>query len=128
LPVTAAIAACLVAEGYSDDELRQLRSGCVEIRQKPRFLLLKGDISGMQDFIYTVTSKGAAKGLRGRSVYLQLLTEVIANWILRRLILPFVNLLYQGGITIRGCRMRCGLGTNPSWNERVERAQFAKLQ
>lgn len=97
LRVTAAIAACLESDGCSEDELKQLRSGASEIRQKPRFLLLKGDISGIQDFIYTITSKGAAKGLRGRSVYLQLLAEAVAHWILRRLELPFVNLLYQGG-------------------------------
>ncbi len=97
LRVTAAIAACLETEGISDDELKQIRSGVFEARRKPRFLLLKGDISGIQDFIYTITSKGAAKGLRGRSVYLQLLTEVIALWLLRRLQLPFVNLLYHGG-------------------------------
>lgn len=97
LRVTAAIAACLEAEGCSDDELKQIRSGASEAREKPYFLLLKGDISGIQDFIYTITSKGAAKGLRGRSVYLQLLTEVVALWILHKLELPFVNLLFQGG-------------------------------
>lgn len=97
LRVTAAIAACLEAEGCSDDELKQIRPKGSEARQKPRFLLLKGDISGIQDFIYTITSKGVAKGLRGRSVYLQLLTEAVVSWILRRLNLSFVNLLYQGG-------------------------------
>lgn len=97
LRVTAAIAACLEAEGLSEEELKQIRSGDSRARARPLFLLVKGDISGIQDFIYTITSKGAAKGLRGRSVYLQLLTEIIAQWILRKLNLPFVNLLYHGG-------------------------------
>lgn len=97
LRVTAAIAACLHHERCSEDELNKIRKGAPEERGKERFLLLKGDISGIQNFIYTITSKGAAKGLRGRSVYLQILTEVIANWILERLQMPFVNLLYQGG-------------------------------
>nr|BAL57700.1 CRISPR-associated protein, Csm1 family [uncultured Acetothermia bacterium]BAL59384.1 CRISPR-associated protein Csm1 family [Candidatus Acetothermum autotrophicum] len=97
LRVTAAITACLEAEGCSEDALKQLRSKDSQLRQQPLFLLLKGDISGIQGFIYTITSKGAAKGLRGRSVYLQLLTEAVARWILRRLDLPFVNLLYHGG-------------------------------
>ncbi len=97
LRVTAAIAACLEAEDCSDDELKQIRSRVSEAWQKPRFLLLKGDISGIQDFIYTITSKGAAKGLRGRSVYLQMLTEVISLWLLHRLGMPFINVLYQGG-------------------------------
>ena len=30
------------------------------------FTLVGGDIPGIQDFVYTITSKGAAKGLRGR--------------------------------------------------------------
>ncbi len=97
LRVTAAIAACLEAEGLSEEELKQIRSGNPQARTRPLFLVVKGDISGIQDFIYTITSKGAARGLRGRSVYLQLLTEIIARWILRKLSLPFVNLLYHGG-------------------------------
>lgn len=97
LRVTAAIAACLQAEGLSERELKQIRAGDPQARALPLFLLVKGDISGIQNFIYTITSKGAARGLRGRSVYLQLLTEIIAMWILRKLSLPFVNLLYHGG-------------------------------
>src|SRR5690606_23450023 len=44
-----------------------------------------------------ITAKGAAKGLRGRSLYLQLLTEAIARWILREMGLPITNLVYVGG-------------------------------
>ncbi|MEM2001877.1 MAG: type III-A CRISPR-associated protein Cas10/Csm1 [Candidatus Methanomethylicaceae archaeon] len=97
LRVTAAIASCLEAEGLSQETLQQIRSGDAQARKCHRFLLVRGDISGIQDFIYTITSKGAARGLRGRSVYLQLLTEIIAHWILRKLDLPFVNILYHGG-------------------------------
>lgn len=97
LRVTAAIAACLETENLSQETLQQIRSGDAQARARHLFLLVKGDISGIQDFIYTITSKGAARGLRGRSVYLQLLTEMIARWILRKLNLPFVNLLYHGG-------------------------------
>ena len=60
-------------------------------------LLVGGDVSGMQEFLYTVSSKGAASALRGRSFYLQLLTEAIARYVLRRLELPITNLIYQGG-------------------------------
>lgn len=61
------------------------------------FLLVGGDISGVQKFIYSITAKGAAKSLRGRSFYLQLLTETVAKYILRRLDLSTANLLYCGG-------------------------------
>jgi CRISPR-associated protein Csm1 len=59
--------------------------------------LVGGDISGIQNFIYTITSKGAASALRGRSLYLQLLTDAIARYILRELNLPITNLLFAGG-------------------------------
>ncbi len=60
-------------------------------------LLIGGDVSGVQDWLYTIGSEGAAKSLRGRSVYLQLLSEIIAQWLLDRLELPSCNLLYAGG-------------------------------
>ena len=60
-------------------------------------VLVSGDISGVQDFIYTITARGAASGLRGRSLYLQLLTAAIAQFILNQLHLPPTSLLYAGG-------------------------------
>ncbi len=95
--VTAAIAACLEAQGCDEHFLRNLRNPDARERGDLLFLLLKGDISGIQRFLYTLTSKGAAKGLRGRSAYLQLLTDAVASWLLERLGLPFVNVLFIGG-------------------------------
>ncbi|GAB4396847.1 MAG: type III-A CRISPR-associated protein Cas10/Csm1 [Anaerolineales bacterium] len=60
-------------------------------------VLVGGDISGVQEFIYTISSKGAAKMLRGRSFYLQLLTEAVLRFVLRRLGLPYSNVIYAGG-------------------------------
>jgi len=59
--------------------------------------LLHGDLSGLQDFLYRVSSKGALRGLKGRSFYLQALCDVIARWVLRHLGLPPCNLIYSGG-------------------------------
>lgn len=64
---------------------------------KNLFLLVGGDLSGIQDFIFNVPSKGAAKSLKGRSLYLELLTEVTAKLILRKFDLPLSNLIYSGG-------------------------------
>jgi CRISPR-associated protein Csm1 len=110
LKTTAAIAACLAREGFNDTEvqtclnaLNRLFFGQTltpteeNLVHRPLCALVKGDISGTQDFLYLLTSSGAARGLRGRSFYLQLLTEVIAAWILRRLVLPATNLLFAGG-------------------------------
>jgi CRISPR-associated protein Csm1 len=85
--MTAALAACLVSlPSLPDPE-----------GDEPATLLVGGDISGVQRFIYTITSSGAAKSLRGRSFYLQLLTEVVAHYVLDQLGLPRTNLLYAGG-------------------------------
>lgn len=92
--MTAALAACLTgkSEATLDAVLR-----APEQSPEPTALLVGGDISGVQDFIYTLTDRGATSALRGRSFYLQLLTEVVTRYVLRRLELPISNLIYQGG-------------------------------
>ena len=68
------------------------------------FLLIQGDISGVQSFLYKLASpaeeggtKNTAKRLRGRSLFLVLLAETVARYYLRELNLPPTNLLYCGG-------------------------------
>ena len=61
------------------------------------FLLATFDISGIQDFIYTIHSDGAAKMLRARSFYLELLTEHLVDELLDRVGLSRANLNYSGG-------------------------------
>ena len=61
------------------------------------FVLLSGDISGIQKFIYTISSKGALKSLRARSFYLEIMLEHIADEILEYFNLTRCNLLYTGG-------------------------------
>jgi CRISPR-associated protein Csm1 len=93
--ITCAISACLMKEEAKADEISsELLSAD---RGKERFLLVAGDVSGIQEFLYTITSKGAAKGLRGRSLYLQLLSEAAAKFMLRKLGYPLSNLIYCGG-------------------------------
>jgi len=99
LRTASAIAACL--SGLSGEELSRIALewsfGGVTKGSQASFLLVCGDISGIQKFIYTLTSKGAAKGLRGRSFYLQLLSESLARFVLKELGLPLTCLLYCGG-------------------------------
>ncbi|MGQ9515991.1 MAG: type III-A CRISPR-associated protein Cas10/Csm1 [Anaerolineae bacterium] len=100
---TAAIAVCLTADGRDQawcgevmDALRD-KGDAGEALGRETALLVAGDITGVQKFIYTITSSGAAKSLRGRSFYLQLLTEAVARYVLRELGLPVTNLIYAGG-------------------------------
>jgi len=59
--------------------------------EEEKFLLIQGDLFGIQDFIFATggeTQKRAAKLLRGRSFYVALLTELAALRILDALGLP----------------------------------------
>lgn len=70
-------------------------------QQAEPFLLIQGDISGVQSFLYKLASpdgtKNTAKRLRGRSLFLVLLAETVARYYLSELNLPPTNLLYCGG-------------------------------
>ena len=101
LKSTAAIAVCLYDLNLTPDFLDKMISA-YRLKDLPElkrddFILLGGDISGIQDFIYSVTSEDALRGLRGRSFYLQLLSEVIAQNILDEFNLNITNLLFSGG-------------------------------
>jgi len=52
------------------------KSNGVNATNENSSLLIKGDISGIQEFIFNVKSKGAAKSLKGRSFFMKILTEI----------------------------------------------------
>lgn len=96
--LTAAVAACF----YLYDKETEIKDYKKEYfskadRNKKKFLLVSGEFSGIQNFIYTISSKMAMKSLRGRSFYLELFAEHIIDEILLELELSRVNLLYSGG-------------------------------
>jgi len=95
LKTTSAIALCLYY--YHRDELnRNIRNKILD-RSEFKYILIGGDISGIQDFIYTISSKGALKYLRARSAFLELLTEDVVEEIVERLNLTRANVIYSGG-------------------------------
>lgn len=59
--------------------------------------LVAGDLSGIQKFIYTISSDGALKSLRARSFYLELVTEEVVQQLLAELHLPRTSVIYAGG-------------------------------
>ena len=89
--ISAALAACL--SSYAETAVQSLKPNS----DTPIATFLEGDISGVQRFIYTVPSRGAAKQLRARSLYLQMLTEAAARHILAESHVPITNLIYAGG-------------------------------
>lgn len=68
------------------------------------WLLIKGDLMGIQDFIYgdiPIENPGSgrklAKKLRGKSFFISVLTDFLAEMFLHQLDLPMVHLLFAGG-------------------------------
>lgn len=86
--VTGALAACL-----SRQALNTIKQSDETVVAQ----LVEGDISGIQQFIYTLKARGAARQLRARSLYLQIFTEAVARFILTLADLPITNLIYAGG-------------------------------
>lgn len=98
--MTAAIATCiheyLLQEGITDYKTVLFKEA-TSFYSRQVFYLYSMDISGIQDFIYTITSKGALKGLRSRSFYLEIMMEHLIDSLLEKLFLSRVNLIYSGG-------------------------------
>ncbi len=102
--ITAAIALCLYDEwkdgdwkGHDAEILNDTATGYQKEEFPHPCILIAADLSGIQDFIFNIPSKGAARSLKGRSFFVQLLSEVCAQFLLDELGLEPVNLLYNGG-------------------------------
>lgn len=93
--VTAAIAVCIA--GHLEATGTEPTLNEVEDRAAERYLFVRGDMSGVQRFIYTITSKGALRMLRARSFYLELVAEHAVSEVLRRAGAPRTNVIYVGG-------------------------------
>lgn len=96
--ITAAIASCLY-QYFEENNITDYKKQLVTNYDKDKnyYRLVSGDISGIQDFIYTISSKGALKSLRARSFYLEIMLEHIVDEILEANNLYRCNLLYTGG-------------------------------
>lgn len=82
----AAIAVCLQAvkeQGAIDEE--------------HPFLLVGGDFSGIQPYIYQIVSKYAGKNLKGRSFYVKLLGDAVVSALVDALSLQSANVIYNSG-------------------------------
>ena len=100
LKLTAAISTCVydyLEEKENRDYKQTLFQNGKKFFEEPAFLLYSLDISGIQSFIYTITTKNALRTLRARSFYLEIMMEHIIDCLLERLQLSRANLLYSGG-------------------------------
>jgi CRISPR-associated protein Csm1 len=76
--------------------LAQIQMAGLDV-ETTKFLLIAGDLSGIQSFIYNISSDGALKSLRARSFFLELIVEEIVHQLLEQLQLPRSNVIYAGG-------------------------------
>nr|6KC0_A Chain A, CRISPR system single-strand-specific deoxyribonuclease Cas10/Csm1 (subtype III-A),CRISPR system single-strand-specific deoxyribonuclease Cas10/Csm1 (subtype III-A) [synthetic construct] len=90
--MTSAIALAMLRAGCTAEDVRSGRC-----RKEKRFLLIEGDFSGIQDFIYRVSGKGTLKYLRARSAYLELIGWDVVLEILSRLGLTRANVVFNAG-------------------------------
>lgn len=100
LKTTAAVGVCL-SEYAEAKEITDFKKAFLTDEQKakdwPAFLLYSADLSGIQNFIYTVQTTKALKTLRSRSFFLELLMEHYVDELLSEAGLARMNLLYSGG-------------------------------
>ena len=94
LKTTSAIALCLYRWRKENNSRPSDKTGV--------YLLIEGDLSGIQRFIFQIASPedaraGMSKRLRGRSFWLTLMMDAIALKILDELNLPETNLLWNTG-------------------------------
>lgn len=66
-------------------------------KKTQKCILIKGDLSGIQNFIYKTEKDNALRFLKGRSLYLSLLQDLCSKCIVRELNLDICNILYSGG-------------------------------
>ena len=99
--ITAAIAECIYRyfhdNGISNYKQYLFGEYTEKTWQEKMFMLYSIDLSGIQRFIYTISRKGALKGLRARSFYLELIMEHIIDELLDASELSRSCLIYAGG-------------------------------
>ncbi len=81
----------------NEDDFSMLISDIEKYFDEDIFYLYSFDFSGIQSFIYNISSDRALRSLRTRSFYLEILLEDIIDTLLDRLNLTRANLLYSGG-------------------------------
>lgn len=98
LKLTSAIATCMYLYAEENKFYNYKKRYFIEPnRDEKEYIIASIELSGIQKFIYTITSTGAAKMLKARSFYLELLMENIVDEILEELGLTRANVIYNGG-------------------------------
>lgn len=122
IKMTAAIAAC--TEQYLEEKQERnykklLFENAKQSYEEKMFLLYSMDISGIQNFIYTVGESGVLKGLRARSFYLEIMMEHVVDELLEKLALSRAGgracvTVEKVGINLADARIPDNAGEQPA--------------
>lgn len=99
MKITGAFSDCL-ASYYHDypDAFIYDKGSKLKLDQKHYpVLMVCGDISGIQAFIYNISNKSALKGLKGRSFYIQIMAEAYLRKIVYETGGSHINSIYSAG-------------------------------
>lgn len=80
-------------KGIADYE-KTFKNGANSFYKKQSFMLIGFRLEGVQDFIYTITSKGAHKQLRSRAFYVEMMSQWFVDSFLKKSGLTRANVLY----------------------------------
>lgn len=100
LKSTCAISLCLyfvLNERFPERFENEVLLEKIRSEEAKYFLLVGGDLSGVQKFIYTVGSKGALKILRAKSFFIELFIEHTVSQLLAHAGVTRANVVYIGG-------------------------------
>lgn len=81
-------------KGIADYE-KTFKNGANSFYKKQSFMLIGFRLEGVQDFIYTITSKGAHKQLRSRAFYVEMMSQWFVDRFLKKSGLTRANVLYS---------------------------------
>lgn len=112
--ISAAISTCLYDACKSKEDA------------ETKLILIGGDFSGIQSYIYQIVSKYAGKNLKGRSFYIRLLSDTIVRYVLKELSLFRANIIYNsgGGFYILAPYTRKTIETLQTVEKEIERKLF----
>lgn len=98
MKLTAAYACSILqyaGEKGIDDYEKTFKNGANSFYKKQAFMLIGFRLEGVQDFIYTITSKGAHKQLRSRAFYVEMMSQWFVDSFLKKSGLTMANVLYS---------------------------------
>ncbi len=101
LKITAALAVS-IARYFEENAITDFAAVCnkdvlVEMQDEPLFLIVSADIAGIYGFLTTPALQLPLAAMRGRSLYLEYFSQVMADELVHFLKLVKANIIYTGG-------------------------------